>query len=104
MTVVAMSHGELSRYDTLTRVERRQLRLPEREALFRMKVAQAAGPEDSRRTRPPSSAIYRELRQNYFFDEDAYFRRYFPGDVHKLARDRRVPGRTLERNPELATT
>jgi predicted DNA-binding protein (UPF0251 family) len=34
MTVVAMSHGELSRYDTLQRVERRELRIDDAAALL----------------------------------------------------------------------
>lgn len=34
MTVVAMSHGELSRYDTLQRVERRELRVEDAAALL----------------------------------------------------------------------
>lgn len=34
MTVVAMSHGELSRYDTLQRVERRELRVEDAAALI----------------------------------------------------------------------
>jgi IS30 family transposase len=48
------------------------------------------------------STIYRELRRNYFYDEDAYFRGYFPLVADKLARDRRAPGRKLARNPDLA--
>jgi len=34
MMVVAMSHGELSRYDTLQRVERRELRIEDAAALL----------------------------------------------------------------------
>ena len=34
MTVVAMSHGELSRYDTLQRVERRELRIEDAAAML----------------------------------------------------------------------
>lgn len=33
MTVLAMSHGELSRFDTLMRVERRELRVADAAAL-----------------------------------------------------------------------
>ena len=36
MTVVAMSHGELSRYDTLLRVKRRELRVKDAAALLGM--------------------------------------------------------------------
>ncbi|MBV1692228.1 IS30 family transposase [Novosphingobium sp. G106] len=80
----------------------RQLRLPEREALFRMKAAKLPVRKIAAELGRHPSTIYRELRRNYFFDEDAYFRGYFPSVAHKLARDRRVPGRKLERNPELA--
>jgi hypothetical protein len=34
MTVVAMSHGELSRYDTLCRVDRGEIRVPDAMALL----------------------------------------------------------------------
>jgi hypothetical protein len=34
MTVIAMSHGELSRYDTLLRVERRELRVADAAVLL----------------------------------------------------------------------
>lgn len=34
MTVLAMSHGELSRYDTLLRVERRELRVADAAVLL----------------------------------------------------------------------
>ena len=36
MTVVAMSHSELSRYDTLLRVKRRELRVEDASALLRL--------------------------------------------------------------------
>ena len=36
MTVVAMSHGELSRYDTLLRVTRRELRVEDAAAILGM--------------------------------------------------------------------
>lgn len=80
----------------------RQLRLSEREALFRMKAAKLPVRQIAAELGRHPSTIYRELRRNYFFDEDAYFRGYFPSVAHKLARDRRVPGRKLERNPDLA--
>ena len=54
MTVVAMSHGELSRYDTLKRVERRELRIEDAAAMLSLSRRQVfrllgrmrdAGPE-----------------------------------------------------------
>jgi IS30 family transposase len=81
----------------------RQLRLDEREAIFRMKDARLPVSRIAERLGRHPSTIYRELRRNFFFDEDSYFRGYFPSVAHKLASDRRVPGRKLARNPELAS-
>lgn len=47
ITVVAMSHGELSRYDTLLRVQRREMRV--REAVTLMQALGGGG-------RPPQVA------------------------------------------------
>jgi IS30 family transposase len=81
----------------------RQLRLDEREAIFRMKDARLPVSRIAERLGRHPSTIYRELRRNFFFDEDSYFRGYYPSVAHKLASDRRVPGRKLVRNPELAS-
>ena len=81
----------------------RQLRLDEREAIFRMKDARLPVSRIAERLGRHPSTIYRELRRNFFFDEDFYFRSYFASVARKLASDRRVPGRTLARNPELAS-
>ncbi len=77
----------------------RQLRLDEREMLSRMKnaVSQMAA-----RLGRHSSTSYRELRRNYFFDEDAYFRGYFGSVAHDKARRRRQFGGKVTRNPRLA--
>jgi IS30 family transposase len=80
----------------------RQLRLDEREALYRMKAAKLPVSQIAAALGRHRSTIYRELRRNYFYDEDAYFRGYFPLVADKLARDRRAPGRKLARNPDLA--
>lgn len=40
MTVLAMSHGELSRFDTLMRVERGELRVEDAAALLGLKRRQ----------------------------------------------------------------
>ena len=81
----------------------RQLRLDEREAIFRLKDARLAVSRIAERLGRHPSTIYRELRRNFFFDEDSYFRGYSPSVAHKLASDRRVPGRKLARNSELAS-
>ena len=42
MTVVAMSHGELSRYDTLLRVQRRELRAQDAATLLELSRRQVS--------------------------------------------------------------
>ena len=81
----------------------RQLLLDVREALFRMKDASLPVSRIAEQLGRYPSTIYRELRRNFFYDEDSYFRGYFPSVAHKLASDRRVPGRKLARNLELAS-
>ena len=73
----------------------RQLRLDEREALFQMKDARLPIRRIAEQLGRHPSTIYRELRRNFFFDEDYYFRGYLPSVEYKLASDRRVPGRKL---------
>jgi hypothetical protein len=62
----------------------RQLRLVEREALYRMKAAKLPVSQIAAALGRHRSTIYRELRRNYFYDEDAYFRGYFPLVADKL--------------------
>ena len=81
----------------------RQLLLDEREALFRMKDAKLPVSRIAERLGRHPSTIYRELHRNFFYDEDSYYCGYFPSVAHKLASDRRVPGRKLARNPALAS-
>ena len=81
----------------------RQPRLDEREALFRMKDARLPVSRIAKQLGRHPSTIYRELRRNFFYDEDSYFRSYFPSVAHKLASDRRLPGRKLARNLALAS-
>lgn len=75
MTVVAMSHGELSRYDTLLRVKRRELRVQDAAALLGMSRRQisrllarldAEGPEglvSRKRGRPSNRRHSNALRE-----------------------------------------
>jgi hypothetical protein len=50
MMVLAMSHGELSRYDTLMRIERGELRVEDAAALLRLKRRQVFRPLERRRS------------------------------------------------------
>jgi Helix-turn-helix domain len=52
----------------------RQLRLDEREAIFRMKDARLPVGRIAEQLGRHPSTIYRELRRNFFYDEDSYFR------------------------------
>lgn len=75
MTVIGMSHGELSRYDTLLRVERGELRVEDASALlglcrrqiFRLLIRlHPAGPEglvSCRRGRPSNRCYDDDFRE-----------------------------------------
>ena len=74
MTVVAMSHGELSRYDTLLRVQRRELRVQDAATLLGMSRRQISrllarldeqGPEGlvSRKRGQPSNRRHSDARR-----------------------------------------
>ncbi|CDO38561.1 IS30 family transposase [Novosphingobium sp. KN65.2] len=80
----------------------RQLCLDERETIYRMNEAGMSVSAIAERLDRHRSTIYRELRRNYFYDEDAWFRGYFPNVAHRIARERRAPGRKLLRHPLLA--
>ena len=80
----------------------RQLCLDERETIYRMNEAGMPVSAIAERLDRHRSTIYRELRRNYFYDEDAWFRGYFPNVAHRIARERRAPGRKLLRHPLLA--
>jgi|SRR5579863_3845848 len=80
----------------------RHLRLDEREMLSRMKNAKVPVSQMATRLGRHPSTIYRELRRNHFFDDDAYFRGYFGSVAHDKARRRRQCGGKVTRNPRLA--
>lgn len=50
------------------------------------------------------STIYRELQRNFFYDNDAWFRGYFPRVAHRTARSRRMRGGKIARNAALAAS
>jgi transposase, IS30 family len=48
------------------------------------------------------STIYRELKRNFFFDDDRFYRGYFPLAADNQARERRARTGKLHRNHDLA--
>lgn len=82
------------RYHHLTRAEREQI--------FRLHEAKVPGSQIARQLGRHATTIYRELRRNYFFDEDPYFRGYFARVAHDKARSRRMRGGKIIRHPQLA--
>ncbi|MBX9645285.1 MAG: IS30 family transposase [Novosphingobium sp.] len=78
------------------------LDLDERELIFRLRDARRPVREIAARLGRHVSTIYRELRRNFFFDEDAWFRGYFPKVAHRKARSRRMRGGKIARNAALA--
>ncbi len=82
----------------------RQLDLDERELIFRMRDARKPIREIAARLGRHVSTVYRELRRNFFYDDDAWFRGYFPRVAHRTARLRRKRGGKIARNMALATS
>lgn len=82
------------RYHHLSRAEREQI--------FRLHDAKVPGSQIAKRMGRHATTIYRELRRNYFFDEDPYFRGYFGAVAHDKARSRRMRGGKILRQPQLA--
>ena len=66
MTVVAMSHGELSRFDTLMRVERGELRVDDAAALLGLKRRQIFRLLDRLRTEGAAVRRQIELRRSAY--------------------------------------
>ena len=75
----------------------------ERETIMRMRDArQSVARIASELGRHPAT-IYRELRRNFFYDDDAFFRGYFGRVAHGKAAARRVRGGKVLRNCRLAS-
>lgn len=81
-----------------------QLDLDERELIFRLRDARRPVREIAARLGRHVSTIYRELKRNFFYDEDAWFRGYFPRVAHRKARSRRMRGGKIARNMVLAAS
>jgi IS30 family transposase len=81
-----------------------QLDLDERELIFRLRDARRPVREIAARIGRHVSTIYRELKRNFFYDEDAWFRGYFPRVAHRKARSRRIRGGKITRDTALAGT
>lgn len=79
------------------------LALAEREKIMRMRDAKVPVSRMAVELGRHRATIYRELRRNYFYDDDAYFRGYFGRVAHSKAAARRVRGGKVARNPSLAT-
>lgn len=69
MTVLAMSHGELSRFDTLMRVERGELRVEVAAALLALKRRQVFRLLDRMRTEGASGLVSRKRGRPTSADE-----------------------------------
>lgn len=81
-----------------------QLDLDERELIFRLRDARRPIREIAMQVGRHVSTIYRELQRNFFYDNDAWFRGYFPRVAHRIARSRRMRGGKIARNAALATS
>ncbi|MGE4303992.1 MAG: helix-turn-helix domain-containing protein [Novosphingobium sp.] len=69
-----------------------QLDLDERELIFRLRDARRPVRDIAARFGRHVSTVYRELKRNFFYDEEAWFRGYFPRVAQRKARARRMRG------------
>lgn len=80
----------------------RHLSLEERDTIMRMRDRCMPVGWIAAELRRHPATIYRELRRNFFYDEDAWFRGYFGRVAHRKAASRRVCGGKVNRDRELA--
>ena len=80
----------------------RHLSLEERDTIMRMRDRRMPVGKIAAELRRHPATIYRELRRNFFYDEDAWFRGYFGRVAHRKAASRRVCGGKVNRDRELA--
>ena len=79
------------------------LSLAERETIGRMRDARVSVGRIAAELGRHPATIYRELRRNFFYDDDAWFRGYFGRVAHQKASTRRVRGGKVVRNRRLAS-
>jgi transposase, IS30 family len=79
------------------------LSLAERDRIMRLRDARVPVDKIATELGRHPATIYRELRRNFFYDDDAYFRGYFGRVAHGKAAARRVRGGKVVRNPSLAS-
>jgi IS30 family transposase len=78
------------------------LSLAERDRIMRLRDTRVPVSKIAAELGRHPATIYRELRRNFFFDDDAYFRGYFGRVAHSKAAARRLSGGKIIRNPDLA--
>lgn len=70
----------------------------ERDTIMRMRDRRISVSKIAAELGRHPATIYRELRRNFFYDDDAYFRGYFGRVAHQKAASRRVRGGKITRN------
>ena len=75
----------------------------ERETIMRLRDRRVSVGKIAAELGRHPATIYRELRRNFFYDDDAYFRGYFGRVAHSKAAARRVRGGKVIRNERLAS-
>lgn len=80
----------------------RHLSLEERDTIMRRRDRRMPVGRIAAELRRHPARIYRELRRNFFYDEDAWFRGYFGRVAHRNAASLRVCGGKVNRGRELS--
>ena len=85
----------------LRKLEMSHLSLAERETIMSMRDRRMAVSRIAAELRRHPATIYRELRRNYFYDVDAWYRGYFGRVAHQKAASRRIRGDKVSRDQKL---
>lgn len=80
----------------------RQLSLPERRKIAQLLSARTPVRLIAKAIGRHVSTIYRELKRNFFYDDDRFYRGYFPLAAEDKARERRERTGKIHRNSEFA--
>lgn len=80
----------------------RHLSLAERETIMSMRDRRMPVSRIAAELRRHPATIYRELRRNFFYDVDAWYRGYFGRVAHQKAASRRIRGGKVSRDRKLA--